>query len=113
MSTYAKCGSTGSVSLGGEITNWSLSLEQDAPEATSMASLGNREYIACLKSASGSFDSETSIGVIGAKTGVDFVNLIETISMDIIITDVAVTAPVDGIVTFKYTWVSTGPIAIS
>lgn len=113
MATSAKCGSTGSVSLGGEISNWTLSLEEDAPETTSMASSGNREYISCLKSASGSFDSFTSIGAIGAHAGVDFKNDIETITCDIIITDVTVTTPVDGAVTFKYSFVSTGDVSIA
>jgi hypothetical protein len=113
MATTAKCGSSGSVSLGGEISNWVVSLEQDAPETTSMLSLGDREYIPCLKSASGSFDSFISIGAIGARASVDFVNDTETISCDVILTDVAVSTPVDGAVTFKYSFVSTGEVTIA
>lgn len=113
MATAAVCGSTGSVSLGGEISNWTVSLELDAPEVTSMSSSNYREYIACLKSASGSFDSFDSIGAIGAQAGVDFVNSTETITMDIIITDVTVSTPVDGAVTFRYSFVSTGEVTIA
>lgn len=111
--TTAACGSTGSVSLGGEISNWTISLEEDIPEVTSMASSGNREYIPCLKSASGTFESFISIGAIGAHASVDFVNTKETISMDLIITDVTVSTPVDGAVSFKYSFVSNGEVTIA
>lgn len=113
MSTTSVCGSSGSVSLGGEISNWSVTIEQDAPEVTSMASLSNREYIPCLKSATCSFETFISCGAIGSQTGVDFVNDTKTISMDIILTDVSVTDPVDNVITFKYSGVSTGPVTIS
>jgi hypothetical protein len=112
MATAAKCGLSGSVSLGGEITSWDLILEEDIPEATSMESKGMREYIPCLKSASGNYTSLTAAGVIGSQTSVDFVNDIETVTCDIIITDINILDPVDNKVEYKYTWVSTGPISI-
>jgi len=113
MATTAKCGSSGSVSLGGEITNWEIILEEDIPEATSMSSNGNREYIPCLKSASGTFDTLVPCGAIGAHADVDFVNLIETISMDIIVTDLTLTTNVNDKVVFKYAFVSTGVVSIA
>lgn len=113
MATSAKCGSTGSISLGGEISNWSLDLNEDIPDVTSMSSSGYKEYIPCLKDANGTFDSFTSIGAIGARAGVDFVNDIETITCDIIITDVTLTTDVADKVTFKYTFVSTGEVTIA
>lgn len=113
MATTAKCGSTGSISLGGEITNWEVNLNQDIPEATSMASGGTKEYIACLQSADGSFESVTPVGFVGYNAQVDFVNDIETITCDIIITDVTCTVDVADKVVWKYTWVSTGVVGIA
>ena len=116
MTTSAKCGMSGSITgiSGSEITNWSITLDQDIPEVTSMASTnGFREYLPCLKSASGSFDSFTSIGVIGTVVGLSFINAIETIGFSGIITSVAVGTPVDGAVTFKYSVDSTGVITVS
>lgn len=113
MATNAKCGSTGTVSLGGEISDWSIILEEDIPEVTSMASGGFKEYIPCLKSASGTFSSYTPAGAIGAHASVDFVNDIETISMDLIITDITLTTDVADKVQFKYSFVSTGEVTIA
>ena len=113
MATIAKCGSTGSVSLGGEITAWEVSIELDTPEATSMASSGWKEYISCLKSASGTFTSLIPAGVVGSHTGVDFINDNETISMDIIISDLSISTPVDNRVEFSYSFLSTGEVNIS
>ena len=113
MSTVSKCGMSGSISLGGEISNWQVILEQDIPEVTSMASSGFKEYIPCLKSASGTFNSFTSCGAIGAQADVDFVNDIETISMDIIITDITLSTEVSDKIEFKYSFVSTGAVTIA
>jgi len=113
MATSAKCGSTGSISLGGEVTSWEVILELDTPEATSMVSSGFKEYISCLQSASGSFTSLIPCGVVGSHAGVDFVNDNETISMDIIVTDITVTTPVDNRVEFKYSFISTGEVSIA
>ena len=110
MTTAAACGSTGSVSLGGEIKKWELIIEQDIPEATSMLSNGNKEYIGCLWSASGSFDTLKSCGGIGAHTGVEFVNDKNTYNLDIIVTDLTTTVNVNDAVVFKYSFVSTGEV---
>lgn len=113
MATVSKCGMNGSVSLGGEVTAWNISLEEDIPEVTSMASDGFREYIPCLKSASGNFDTVTVAGVIGAHASVSFENDIETISMNIIVTDVEEVTDVADKVTWKYSLVSTGPVTVT
>ena len=113
MATAAKCGSTGSISLGGELSDWTVILEQDIPEVTSMASKGFKEYISCLKSASGTFSSYIPCGAIGTQLAVDFVNDIETITADIIVTDITVTTDVNDKVQFKYSWVSTGAVNIA
>jgi hypothetical protein len=104
---------SGSVSLGGEIVAWNLILEEDIPEATSMLSAGFREYIPCLKSASGNFTSLIPCGVVGAHAAVDFVNAKHTYTMDIIITDISVSDPVDNRVEFAYSFVSSGEIVIA
>lgn len=110
MATAAHCGTSGSVSLGGEITRWTVNLEMEAIDATSMASAGNKEFVGCLKSASGDFDTLIPCGGVGAETGVSFVNAQETITMDLIITDIVTDVDVNGIVTFKYSFVSSGAI---
>ena len=113
MATTAKCGSSGSISLGGEITSWELNLEEEIPEATSMLSAGYKEYIPCLKSASGTFETLIPCGAIGFETGVDFVNDIETITCDIIITDISLKVDVNDKVVFSYSWISTGSVSIA
>jgi len=113
MATNAKCGSSGSVSLGGEITGWTFNELQDIPEATSMLSNGQKEYIACLKDGEGTFDSLISCGAIGLNDSVEFVNDIETIHADIIITDLNLVDDVQSNNKFRYSFVTTGPIAIS
>lgn len=113
MATVAKCGSSGSISLGGEISNWEVILEEDIPEVTSMSSNGFREFIPCLKSASGTFNSYIACGAVGASAGVDFINDIETISMDIIITDLTLTTDVNDKVQFRYSFQSTGTVTIA
>jgi len=59
MSTSAICGMDGSITgpTGGvdEIKEWTVDLDMDIPDATSMASAGWREFISCLKKASGTF----------------------------------------------------------
>ena len=110
MATTADCGSTGSVSLGGEITSWTLNLNQDALEATSMASGGFKEFIGCLKDADGTFTTLVPCGAIGASAGVVFTNDKGTWTMDIIITNLSTEVDVNGVVTFNYTFVSTGAI---
>ena len=88
-------------------------MEEDTPDATSMSSSGNKEYIACLKSASGSFTTLVACGAIGAHAGVDFINDTETVSMDIIVTDITLTTDVSDKVVFKYSFVSTGTVSVA
>ena len=111
MSTQAKCGMTGETSLGGEIVNWEFNKEQDAPDATSMASNGFREHIPCLQFGSGSFETLKVCGAIGAHAGVSFTNDIETINCDIIITSVDDTVAVGDVIKYKYSYITTGPIS--
>ena len=114
MATSAVCGNSGSISLGGEILEWSINLLQDSPEATNMqTSAGFKEYIACLRSATGTFTSNIACAVLGAHAAVDFVNPRQTITCDIIVTSCGKKVTVDGVNGFTYNWESTGVIGIN
>jgi len=113
MSTNAQCGFDGSIDTGTEVVEWTLNLLEDVPEATSMDSGGYKEYIPCLKSAEGTFTTLVASGTIGTRTNANFNNDIHGYTLDIIVTNCAVGTPVDGRVTYVYTWISTGPVVIS
>ena len=114
MATSAVCGTSGSISLGGEILAWTINLLEDAPEVTNMdTSAGFKEYIACLKSATGTFTSNIACGVLGSHAAVDFVNPRQTITADIIITSIGKKVVVDGANGFTYNWESTGQVGIA
>lgn len=116
MATTAVCGHTGSVSIGGgagEVVSWTLDFNEDIPEATSMASAGFKEYIACLKDANGTFITLKPMGTIGAHAAATFINDNETFTLNVIVTDIAVGMPVDGRREITYTFVSTGAVVIS
>lgn len=110
MPSTGICGSTGSIGLGGEITKWTVTLNLETPDATSMASGGNREYISCLKDAEFSFESLTSCGSVGSSASMTFTNDDGTITFDGIIEQVTVKTDVDGVVTWSYSGKSTGEI---
>jgi hypothetical protein len=114
MATGAVCGSTGSVSLGGEILEWTLNELQDTIDATNMQTSGGfREYIACLKSCTGTFTSNIPVAVLGAHAAVDFVNAKNTYTGNIIITSNAKKVIVSDKVGYTYSWESTGAFSIS
>jgi hypothetical protein len=113
MATNAECGTTGSVSLGGEVTQWTFNYNEEVLEATSMASSGAREYIACLKDGDGTWDTFVASGVVGAHGTVDFTNAKQTIQANIIVTSITLGTPVDNQVTYRYSFVTTGPIVLS
>jgi hypothetical protein len=113
MATTVKCGSTGSTSLGGEVTEFNINIHQDTPETTSMASAGFKEYISCLKSMTGDFKTNIPCGVIGSHLGVTFVNDKETITSNIIITSINDAVKVDGVIQYSYNLESTGAVVIS
>jgi predicted secreted protein len=111
MATTAVCGSTGSTSLGGEVTRWTLNLNQDTPEVTSMNSAGYKEYISCLRDADGTLTSYTSLGAIGAHASVVLTAGTKgTFTMNIIVTSLSTEVDANGVVTFNYSFVSTGAI---
>ena len=108
--TTAVCGTTGTISLGGEVTKWTLNLNLALQEATSMSSSGNKEYIGCLKDADFTFDTLVACGGIGASAGVVFTNDKGSWTFDAIIDSISTTVDVNGIVTFTYGGKSTGAI---
>jgi len=113
MSTNSQCGFDGSTSTGTEVVEWTLNLLEEIPEATSMDSGGYKEFIPCLKSAEGTFTTLVLSGTIGTRTSVTFANDIHSYDLDLIVTSVVVTTPVDGRVTFVHNWISTGPVVTS
>lgn len=120
MATAALCGMSGTVTgITGitEITKWTVDQTIDALDATSMASAGWKERIACLKGATGTFTTvgdEAAVGpdasaVFDTKSGVGGYS----ISGDIIITKVTINTPVDGVVSFDHEFVFTGTITVA
>jgi hypothetical protein len=114
MATSAQCGYGGSISSGGEVTHWNFTEEVATPDATNMGtSAGYHEYISCLQSGSGDFDTQVACGSIGAVAGLSLTNTKVTYEMDAIITNITLAAPVDGKVMFRYSFVSTGEVSVS
>jgi hypothetical protein len=111
MPTTAECGMTGSVSTGGEVTRWTLTLRQDILDATSMSSGGFFEGIGCLRDASFEFDTLTPAGAIGAQSAVTFTNEKGSWTFDAIFQSLRTSVDVNGVVTFTYSGVSTGAIS--
>ena len=110
MSTNAQCGYSGSTSIGTEVMEWTLTELQDTPDATSMDSGGYKESIACLQSAEGTFITQVVQGGPGARVGATFSNSIYVYDLDLIVTHVAIGTPVDGKVTYRHSWISTGVV---
>jgi hypothetical protein len=111
--TTAKCGTTGTVSLGGEITKWSFTIEQELLDATSQVASAEdsyKQFIACLKKGSGSFSTLVPCGGVGASAAVVFTNDDHAYTADIIITSIGLTTEVAGVRTFNYTFVTTGAV---
>src|ERR1035437_5785070 len=102
--TTAICGTGGSVSIGVEVFSFRVDVEQDTHNVSSMnAGTTHRSFIGCVKRGSGTFSAYGGAGGIGAKTGVTFGAGADTITGNIVITNVAVQVPVSNPVTFVYT----------
>ena len=114
MATAAKCGWNGSITgFSGEITKWEFSTDQATLEATNMntSTSGWKEFIACLKSGSGSFTSNIPCGGVGSHASVSFTNDLKTYQAHVIVTGISVKAPVEGKISYDYTFVVTGAIS--
>jgi hypothetical protein len=110
MGTSAKCGITTTTTLGDEIFNLTFKRHQDALEVTSLDSAGAAEFIACLKSGSGTFDSYVGSGSVGTRSGITISNDKDSVTIDILITDVEVNDDVKDKIVFNYTFETTGAI---
>lgn len=116
MSTQSYCGMNGSITgaTGAlEISNWNITLNVDAQDATSFASAGWKERIACLKGGSGTFrciGASSTVGLHADCTFKDKPAAGVSIEGDIVISKIDVGTPVDGIVTFVHTFNFTGEI---
>lgn len=94
-----------------EVTQWDVTLNVDAQEATSFSSSGWKERIACLKGGSGTFRSIGDSSTVGAHSGSFKTNAAGlTIGGNIIITKIDVETPVNGIVSFNHSFNFTGAI---
>jgi len=118
MATAAICGYDGSVSgVTGvtEVTQWTISRTVDANDATSMDSIGWKEFIACLKGGSGSFTSIGHEAAVGSYTATFKTKSSggATISGAIIVQKCSVESSVAGIVTYNHDFVFTGAVGIS
>ena len=113
MSTTATCGMSGYLSMGGEIVDWNLKFIRQTPEVTNMNGGGWKEFIPCLRQATGDFTSNIPCGLVGLNLSADFVNGKHTYTCDIIITSCAKSVIVNDKVGYKYTWTSTGEVTES
>ena len=109
MSTAAIAGLNGSVDIGGavaEARNVAITLDSDAPDATSYDSAGWKEFIEGLKGGNGSFETlvtpTLAVGVHAAATFA--VSGGESYAGKIIIQNVSPSAPVDGVAAYSYTF---------
>jgi len=110
MATIALCGMTGSTSLGGEVSKWTLNINQEIIDVTSMASSGNKEYIGCLRDADGTFDSYTPAGGTGSVTALTLTNAKASWSFNAIVDSIQTSLDVHGVVKFTYGFKSSGAI---
>jgi hypothetical protein len=119
MSTAALCGYAGSISgpAGAtECTNWEVTLNVDAQDATSMDSAGWKVKIACLKGANGTFRTVGGSSTVGKHTNCSFQDAPTggvSVDGDIVISKINISTPVDGIVSFVHDFNFTGDITCS
>lgn len=114
MASSAICGSGGSITGTGatEIVFWEITQTVDAIDASSMASAGWKERVACLKGASGTFKSIAVSSTVGAHAGCVFLDAAGgySISGNIVISKITVGTPVDGVVSFDHSFSFTGTV---
>ena len=114
MSTAALCGLGGSItgSTATEISSWEVTLHQDTPEVTSMdGSAGWKEFIACLKGASGTMVTykHPTVGLHTNCTFTDSAGGYDIVG-DIIINKIDDANPVEGAIAFTSDFVFTGTV---
>ncbi len=117
MATAALCGMSGTITgITGltEITNWEVSRTVEALDATSMASAGWKERIACLKGATGSCKSYQKPAMGAASVTLDTLAGAggNTIAGAILISKITCTTDVNNVVEFATDFTFTGAITI-
>lgn len=108
--TTAICGALGSVSFGGEISNWTLKWSKDAIDVTSMSSNSYKEYIGCLEAGDGTFESKIPSISLGLTTSAVFSTSQKTFTCDIIVKDIKIVTDVAGAVVYQYAFDVNGKI---
>jgi len=106
-------GKSGTISIGSGICvkEWSVDITTDRLDSTTTCSNGKREYIAGLRTATGSVTAYEFVPKSGA-TAVSFANGSVTVSGTALINE-SISSPVDGIVEFTYDLQFTGPVTVS
>jgi predicted secreted protein len=104
----AICGTTGTTSLGVDVKNWVINYNLDTHDITDLGSNAFKEYIGCLKDIDGTFMSYDPVGGTGSKLSVSFTNDNDSFSGNLIVTNVKTSVSVDNVVTYDYTFSSTG-----
>jgi hypothetical protein len=101
--------------LGGEVLEWTLNELQDLVEATHMGETDHtfKEFIGCLKSATGTYTTSVSNGVLGAHADVEFKNSKYTITCNIIVASIGKKVVVNDKVGYQYAWESSGEVVIA
>ena len=100
MSTTTKSGVEGTTSYGTEVTRWNLKITTDMLDASSMSSAGWKEHVPGLVGVSGSFTSNLVL-TTGAHAGISLTDALGiAYTCDVIVTNVKVHTPVDGVVEF-------------
>lgn len=114
MATASACGFSGTVTgpTGQtEVTNWEVTLNVAAEEATSMSSSGWKERIQCLRGGSFTFRTIGQSSVVGSCSASFGTGHGLTIGGTGVITKIDIETPVSGIVSFNHSGVFTGAIS--
>ena len=109
--TAAVCGYTASCSLGGTISHIRLNITQEVAETTNMSGTGWKTYVQTVYDSSGSFDSYTGCGNVGASAALNIDCGLGTWTMDVIITSISVDDSVKDAVKFVYNFVQANAIS--
>ena len=115
MATSALCGMGGTATSSNgavEVIKFEVDQMVDAIDATSLSSNGWKEKVACLTGASGSYTCIGGVPVVGAGTAT-FTTPSSSIGGSIIVSQVTVDTPVDGIVSATATFVFTGTVTVT
>ena len=114
-------GKAGAVTIGGSpvlgMSSWSIDYKHEVEDSMDFDSGGTAEFIPTISSWSGSFDgfkdgAPIGIGAIVAGIFKESQTSTQKWTGNVIITGVSSTAPVKGIVAYKYTFQGTGALTV-